>query len=106
MSAPLFELREYRLHADGADAYLRRFASDLVPRMAGFGFDIAASWIAEPDEPGVVTFVWLLRWPDRPTRDAAFARLTGWEGWAGYRESTGSLVVDARNRFLAPFPLQ
>lgn len=96
------ELREYRLRADGAPDYLRNFAGHIVPRLLECGFVIQGSWIAEPDEPGVTTFVWLTGWRDRAERDAAFARLVAWEGWLAYRQSVASVVIEVRSRFLLP----
>ena len=97
----IFELREYRLRSDAAQAYLRRFADWVVPRLRDCGFAIQDAWVADAVEPGVTSFVWLLRWHDREERDRAFARLAATDGWGNYKSDVSSMVIEARSRIMS-----
>lgn len=103
---PLFELREYRLHAGTAQTYLRGFAERIVPRLRDCGFAIQGAWIEEVGEPDVTNFVWLLRWRDRDERARAFARLVAWDQWEDYKTEVAPMLVEALSRIMSPVALE
>lgn len=92
MAKALHEIRDYTIDPEWFDRYVEWAREHAVPWLAA-NLDVVGFWVhgGEPPDVGgsnpVVSpngqpnVTWILRWPDRATRDAEFARVFGSDGW-------------------------
>jgi hypothetical protein len=66
----VYELRRYRMTPGGAAAFEAGFRDELLPLLFEHGFDLVGAWTVPIDDGSELK--WLLRWPDLPTRQAAY----------------------------------
>jgi hypothetical protein len=93
MSEGLYEIRDYTIAAEWFDRYVQWAREHAVPWIAG-NLDVVGFWVHQGEPPvvggsnpvvspnGQPNVTWILRWPDRATRDVEFARAFGSDGWA------------------------
>lgn len=103
----IHQLRVYTIAEGGRRAFLERFERHSAPIMRRHGFEIAGAW--ESRREGRDEFVYLLVWPDAPTRDAAWAHFLADDEWVAVKAASralhGTLVeaIDERT-LVAPAP--
>jgi heme-degrading monooxygenase HmoA len=88
---PIHQLRVYEMVERNEDAFNRRFRDHALGIMRRHGFNVVAIWESRPAS-GPTEFVYLLQWPDRATKDKAWAAFMADEEWKAIkRESVRKL---------------
>lgn len=92
MANSIYEIRDYTIDPECYEAYGAWAREHAVPWLQA-NLDVVGFWmdIGEPPEVagsapvvspnGQPNVTWILRWPDRATRDAGFAEVFGSDGW-------------------------
>ena len=87
----IYEIRNYHFDPTLFDAYKTWAKEEALPflerqvDLVGFwvNTDCASEVIRAPlDDLGSANVTWIVRWPDRKTRDDAWERILGGEEWA------------------------
>jgi heme-degrading monooxygenase HmoA len=103
---PVYQLRIYKLHAGNEQHFHKRFSEQCIPIMRRYGFDIV--FTSESGESGHKEFVYLLRWKDRDTQNAAWKRFLADPEWVEIKKVTaarwGDLVDEVQDRSLDLLP--
>jgi hypothetical protein len=103
---PVYQLRIYKLHAGNEQHFHERFSQQCMPIMARYGFDIV--FTSESGESGHKEFVYLLRWKDRDTQNAAWKKFLADPDWVEIKKVTaarwGDLVDEVQDRSLDLLP--
>lgn len=98
----IYELREYVAHGHAVQKVHDRFATTTLPLFQRHGLDVAGFWVDQDDPTRIL---YLLRFPDAPTKDAAWARFQGDEEWQRAKASSevnGPIVAEMTSRTLMP----
>lgn len=105
-SAPVQQLRIYRVHPGNEQAFHDRFRDHALRIMARHGFDVLVTW--ETESEGLTEFAYLLEWPDTETMQARWADFMADEEWAAIKRETGQrhgrFVDGIEDRTLRPTP--
>lgn len=88
-TAPIHQLRVYRILDDTREAFHDRFRDHAMRIMERHGFDIVAIWESRSDEGP--EFVYLLKWPDEAAMKAAWASFMADEEWAAIKRETAKV---------------
>lgn len=98
----IHQLRIYEIFEHNKAAFHARFRDHCIPIMARYGFDIEAMWESRSAER--TEFVYLLRWPDVATKEAAWRAFLADEEWKEIKRVTaaryGDLVGSVQDRTL------
>lgn len=98
----LHQLRIYEIFERNKGAFHARFRDHAAPIMRLHGFQIVAMWEAKRENR--TEFVYILRWPDEPTRISAWAAFMADQEWADIKRATaaehGKLVGGIEDRVL------
>jgi hypothetical protein len=101
-AAPVYQLRVYQLFEGNKAQFHARFRDQCIPIMKKYGFDIIL--ISESNSTGRPEFVYLLRWPDVATKDAAWKAFLADPEWIAIKKETsakyGPLVGEVADRAL------
>jgi len=93
MANALYEIRDYTIDAEWFDRYVL-WAREYAAPWLSANLDVVGFWVHQGaaaevggSKPvvspnGQPNVTWILRWPDRATRDAEFKRAFGSDGWA------------------------
>jgi heme-degrading monooxygenase HmoA len=102
----VYQLRIYKLDAGNEQHFHERFSEQCMPIMRRYGFDIV--FTSESGEAGHKDFVYLLRWKDRDTQNAAWNRFLADPEWVEIKRVTaarwGDLVDEVQDRSLDLLP--
>jgi heme-degrading monooxygenase HmoA len=100
----IHQLRIYEIFEENKALFHARFRDHAARIMRRHGFDIAAMWEARTTQR--TEFIYLLKWPDEPTKTAAWAAFMADPEWAEIKRATrpehGSLVGEIADRLLVP----
>jgi len=92
MANGIYEIRDYTIDPVWFDQYVEWARTDAAPWLAA-NLDVVGFWVHGGERPvvggsnpvvspnGQPNVTWILRWPDRTTRDSEYARAFGSEGW-------------------------
>jgi|SRR5271170_5792999 len=97
----IHQLRIYEIFEETKDAFHTRFRDHAARIMRRYGFNIVAMWEAKSERR--TEFVYLLRWPDEPTKTNAWAAFMADREWAEIKRKTrdrGNLVGEIEDRML------
>ncbi len=97
----IHQLRIYEIFEATKEAFYARFRDHAARIMRRHGFDIAAMWEARTDD--CIEFVYLLRWPDEPTKTGAWTSFMADVEWDEIKCATrdqGPLVGKIEDRTL------
>jgi hypothetical protein len=98
----IHQLRVYEIFEENKALFHARFRDHAAPIMRRRGFDITAMWGARTAQR--TEFIYLLKWPDEPTKTAAWAAFMADPEWAEIKRATrpehGNLVGDIADRLL------
>lgn len=83
---PIYQLRVYELNEASKPVFHARFRDHAMRIMKRHGFDIVATWEARNE--GRPEFVYLLRWPDEATLQAAWAAFRADREWSDVKQAT------------------
>ena len=109
----IYEVRDYHIRPDILDAY-KAWGEEAVPVLRQL-FDVVGFWVdegtAQPEiggtDPigapiGEANVTWIIRWPDKATRDAEIERAFASEAWQdvwsrhpdpnGYQQATSRFM--------------
>lgn len=87
-SAPLHQLRIYRVHPGNEGAFHDRFRDHALRIMDRHGFDVIATWQSQAQ--GGIEFVYLLQWVDAAAMKLAWERFMADPEWAAIKQRTGA----------------
>lgn len=88
----LYEIRDYHYRRDIWDQYKEWATSRAIPFLKS-NLDVVGFWLDSGIDPeirgsspidspiGSANVTWIIRWPDKETRDRDFARVMDSEGW-------------------------
>ena len=88
----LYEVRDYHYRPDIWDDYRKWATGEAIPFLKA-NMDVLEFWLDSGIEPeisgtkpvrsdiGSANVTWVIRWPDKDTRDREFAKVMGSEGW-------------------------
>jgi heme-degrading monooxygenase HmoA len=100
----IHQLRIYETFEDNKAAFHARFRDHASRIMRRHGFHIVSMW--ETTSGQRTEFVYLLAWPDEPTKTAAWAAFMADREWVEIKRATrpehGSLVGEIEDRLLLP----
>ncbi|HSG88784.1 MAG TPA: hypothetical protein VLA56_06205 [Pseudomonadales bacterium] len=111
MATCIYEIRDYTIEGESFDAYAKWATELAVPWLSehldvvGFwmdaGIDAEVAGSAPVVSPnGQANVTWILRWPDKATRDTGFAAAFGSDGWkavwAAHPNANAYLHTNAR----------
>ncbi|MFQ5380528.1 MAG: hypothetical protein ACE5EF_02730 [Dehalococcoidia bacterium] len=107
----IYEVRDYHYRRDLWEEY-KEWARTLAIPFLRDNLDVVGFWIEAGHEPeiggsdpadarhGPANVTWIIRWPDKATRDREFRRVMGGEGWqeimARHPDQNGYLQTSAR----------
>jgi heme-degrading monooxygenase HmoA len=98
----IHQLRIYEIFEHNKRAFHQRFRDHAVRIMRRYGFRMLAMW--EAQGTGRTEFVYVLEWPDEPTKARAWEGFMADEEWAEIKRSTaaehGSLVGHIEDRVM------
>ena len=98
----IHQLRVYEIFEGNKAAFHARFRDHCVRIMERYGFEIEDMWEARSAER--TEFIYLLRWPDVATKDAAWRAFLADEEWKEIKRVTaaqhGDLVGEIQDRML------
>jgi len=97
----IHQLRIYEIFEHNKAAFHARFRDHAARIMAQHGFHIVAMWEAKSAER--TEFVYLLRWPDEPTKIDAWEAFMADQEWEEIKRATrgqGSFVGEIQDRVL------
>jgi len=98
------QLRIYEIFEHNKEAFHARFRDHAMPIMRRHGFRILSTW--ESGGAGRTEFVYLLKWPDSATKEAAWRAFLDDEEWKEVKRVTrarhGDLVGEIEDRVLTP----
>lgn len=84
----IHQLRIYEIFEHSKQAFHERFRDHAARIMRTYGFEIVAMWEARGERR--TEFVYLLAWPDEPTKTAAWTRFMADEEWKEVKRVTGA----------------
>jgi|SRR5580700_1695324 heme-degrading monooxygenase HmoA len=99
----IHQLRIYEIFEHNKAAFHARFRDHAARIMARHGFQIVAMW--EAKTAGRTEFVYLLSWPDEPSKIRAWDAFMADREWDEIKKVTrgqGSLVGEIQDRVLNP----
>ena len=88
----IYEVRDYHYRRDLWEQYREWATTHAVPYLLA-NLDVVGFWLDAGHEPeirgsdpmdarhGPANVTWIIRWPDRETRDREFPRVMGGSGW-------------------------
>jgi heme-degrading monooxygenase HmoA len=98
------QLRIYEIFERNKAAFHARFRDHAMRIMRKYGFDLVALWEAKSDRR--TEFVYVLRWPDKATKEAAWREFLSDPEWKDIKRVTsaehGDLVGEIEDRVLTP----
>lgn len=104
LSTMIHQLRIYEIFDANKATFHARFRDHAARIMKTYGFQIAAMWETRTDEK--TQFVYLLEWPDEPTKTRAWSAFMDDAEWAEIKRVTsaqhGRLVGAIEDRILTP----
>ena len=92
MANGIYEIRDYTIDPAWIDRYIDWARNDAAPWLAA-NLDVVGFWVHTGEAPeiagsnpivspnGQPNVTWILRWPDRATRDTEYARTFASKGW-------------------------
>ena len=102
----IHQLRVYEIFESNKAAFHARFRDQAMRIMRKYGFEFIAMWEATTDRR--IEFVYLLRWPDLATKEAAWREFMAHAEWKEIKRLTnaehGDLVGEIEDRVLTPTP--
>lgn len=101
----LFELRVYTAHPGKLDALHRRFRDHTNRLFTKHGMALIGYWTPVEGDEAENTLVYILAYPDRPSRDKSWEAFRNDPEWQrAFEEShrDGPLVKDVESQFLQP----
>lgn len=98
----LHQLRIYEIFEDNKAAFHARFRDHAARIMRRHGFHIVAMWETKTERR--TEFVYLLEWPDEPTKERAWAAFMADREWGEIKRANRGdpLVGEIEDRLLAP----
>src|SRR5262245_8002785 len=100
----IHQLRIYEIFEHNKAAFHARFRDHAARIMRRHGFEVVGMWEARTDRR--TEFLYVLAWPDEPTKRAAWARFMADEEWKEIKRVTsaqhGDLVGAQEDRLLVP----
>ncbi len=98
----IHQLRIYEIFEHNKSAFHARFRDHAARIMRKYGFNIVAMWEAKTERR--TEFVYLLAWPDKAAKDAAWGRFLADDDWKKIKQLTraehGDLVGAIEDRLL------
>jgi hypothetical protein len=98
----IHQLRVYEIFERNKAAFHARFRDHAMRIMRKYGFDFVAMWESKTDRR--TEFIYLLRWPDRATKEAAWGQFMSDAEWKEIKRVTnaehGDLVGEIQDRVL------
>jgi hypothetical protein len=104
-SARLFEIRTYTAHPGKMEALHRRFREHTHRLFLRHGIEPVGYWTVSAGEGAETTLVFLLAYPSREAREAAWKAFQAdpeWQRAKAESEREGPLVARVDSRFLTP----
>jgi hypothetical protein len=104
-SPRFFELRIYTAHPGKLEALHQRFREHTNALFRKHGMELLGYWTPVEGEEAENTLIYVLAYPDRPSRDKsweAFRNDPDWNAAKNESEKNGPLVKSVESKFLAP----
>ena len=98
---PVVELRQYTLHPNRFDRFLRLFERAFIEPQEAAGMTVIGQF-RDLDDPN--RFVWLRGFPDMPTRARALETFYGGALWKSLRDEANDNFIDTDNVLLLKSP--
>jgi len=94
---PIVELRQYTLHPDKLDGFIRLFEREFIETQEAVGIRVIGHF-RDQDDPN--RFVWLRGFPDMPVRAEALQAFYGGPVWKAHRDEANANFIDTDNVLL------
>ena len=94
---PIVELRQYTLHPDKLDGFIRLFEREFIETQEAVGINVIGHF-RDRDDPN--RFVWLRGFPDMPARAEALQAFYGGPVWKAHRDEANANFIDTDNVLL------
>jgi hypothetical protein len=94
---PIIELRQYTLHPDKLDEFIRLFEREFIETQEAVGISVIGHF-RDQDDPN--RFVWLRGFPDMPARAEALQAFYGGPVWKAHRDEANANFIDTDNVLL------
>src|SRR5258706_15564555 len=91
---PIVELRQYTLHPDKLDGFIRLFEREFIETQEAVGIKVIGHF-RDDDDPN--RFVWLRGFADMPARAEALQAFYGGPGWKAHRDEGEANSIEPTN---------